>query len=97
VLTLVVLTWWTTVTTEFEVFPGLIQVLIALTALTWLWIVASASFAADHRQFLPKIGLLVVLLYTYLLGWQATEVNLEKFFTEFGDIFRIFCRCLAVG
>jgi phosphonate transport system permease protein len=88
------LIFWTRSTTEFAPFPGLEIGLIILTVLFWLWTLASAVFTARRSRFTPGLGLIIVLVYTYLLGWQATEVNLRKFFTEFPDTFRIFTRVM---
>ena len=88
------LTYWAHITTEFEPFPGLITVLLILALLFWAWVIVSAVLAARQRRFAPAMGLIVVLAYTYILGWQATEVNLQKFFTEFPDTFNIFTRVM---
>jgi phosphonate transport system permease protein len=93
VLTLVqlALIYWTSVTAEMEVFPGMIPVLGVLLGIWWTWQAASAVNKATKKQgFLPAIGLASILAFTYIIGWQATEINVEKFITEFPDTFRIF-------
>lgn len=84
------LLYWARTTHEFEVFQGLFVVLVALAVAFWVWVGASAARQAAGRRLANGTGLAVVLAFTYLLGWQATEVNLRKFFTEFPDTFRIF-------
>ncbi len=91
---MILLLIWAQTTTEFEVFPGLIAALIVITVLFWLWVMASAVRRASGGQFAPTLGLILVLSFTYLLGWQATEVSLQKFFTEFSDTFNIFTRVI---
>lgn len=88
------LIYWSTRTHEFEVFPALVPVLVVLTVLFWIWVAGSAARAAVGERFFSTLGLLVVLLYTYLLGWQVIEVDLQKFFTEFPDTFNIFTRVI---
>jgi phosphonate transport system permease protein len=84
------LVWWADTTHEFPSFPGLTTVLIVLTVLFWLWIIGSAVRNAVGRPFLRVVGAALLLAFTYILGWQATEVDLVKFFTEFDDTFYIF-------
>lgn len=84
------LIYWARTTHEFEVFPGMMVTLIVLTVAFWIWVAASAARQAMGKQLANGLGLAIVLIFTYLLGWQATEVNLRKFFTEFPDTFRIF-------
>ncbi|GAB4483220.1 MAG: hypothetical protein Kow00124_32530 [Anaerolineae bacterium] len=93
-ITMGLLLWWTNTTHEFEVFPGMIPALIVLAALFHVWQIASAVRSAIQKKFLPTIGLLVVLAFIYLLGWQVTEVDLQKFFTEFSDTFNIFTKVM---
>jgi phosphonate transport system permease protein len=93
-VTMAALIYWTSVTSEFKVFPALIPLLIGLLALFWLWVIANAIKMATHERFVPLLGLLLVLLFTYFLGWQVTEVNLVKFFTEFSDTYNILTRIL---
>ncbi len=88
------LIFWARSTHEFEVFPGLIVALVALLALFWLWLLFSAALTAGGRSLPPALGLTLVLAFTYLLGWQATEVNLRKFLTEFPDTFSILTRVM---
>jgi len=88
------LLYWTRTTHEFEVFTGMLPALATLAALFWLWVIGSAVAAASGRNFAPTLGLLIVLGYTYLLGWQVTEVNMRKFLTEFPDTFNIFRRVI---
>lgn len=89
-LMMIGLIFWVNVTIEFTPFDWLMPVLIVLAALFWLWQLLSAIWLAGARKFTPSLGLILVLVFTYLIGWQATEVNLKKFFTEFPDTFRIF-------
>lgn len=91
---MVLLIIWARVTHEFEVFPGMIPVLIVITVLFWAWILAQSVVIAGGRKFAASLGLILILAYTYLLGWQVTEVNLRKFFTEFSDTFNIFTRVI---
>ncbi|NDJ52969.1 MAG: phosphonate ABC transporter, permease protein PhnE [Chloroflexi bacterium] len=89
------LLYWAQVTTEFEVFPGLWIVLLVVAILFYVFTIFSAvSLAGDAEKFYPRIALILILSFTYLLGWQATEVNLQKFFTEFSDTFDTFSRIL---
>lgn len=92
---MVVLLYWAQVTSEFEVIPALWWVLGTFAALFYLWTIAAAIVLATRKaSFLPQLALILVLAFTYFLGWQATEVNLTKFFTEFGDTFDTFSRVL---
>lgn len=88
------LVYWANVTSEFKVIPILIPLLIGLLILFWLWVIVNAMKSAVHERFFPMLGLLFVLLFTYFLGWQVTEVNLVKFFTEFSDTYNILTRIL---
>ncbi len=81
---------WTSTTKEFRAFNGLIEVLIGIAALFWVWVIFSAVKQASGQRFTSGLGLAIILIFTYFLGWQATEINLYKFFTEFPDTFRIF-------
>ncbi len=85
---------WASRTHEFVAFPGLILALSVMAGLFWLWVLISAVHASQQRRFAPNLGLILILAYTYLLGWQVTEVDLHKFFTEFPDTFNIFTRVI---
>jgi len=87
---MVLLIWWTSTTHEFVVPKLLVPVLIVLLAVFYVWVIFSAVMRASRRTISPALALVIVLGFTYILGWQATEVNLVKFFTEFSDTFRIF-------
>ncbi len=91
---MVSLTFWARETHEFEVSGGLITAVIVLAALYWAWVITSAVFTAMKRRFAPNLGLVIILGFTYVLGWQATEIDLVKFFTEFSDTFSIFSKVL---
>lgn len=92
---MVVLILWARTTHEFEAFPGMLAVLAVIVSIYWLWVIVSAVLLAAHRRVIVRsLGLIALLLFTYLMGWQATEVNLEKFFTEFSDTFNIFTRIM---
>ncbi len=88
------LVWWAETTHEFDLTRGIAPVLIILTGLFWAWVIGSAVMTAQNRRFTPTAGVLLVVLYTYLLGWEVTEVNMQKFLTEFGDTFNILQRVL---
>ena len=93
--TMVLLVMWARVTHEFEAFTGMIGTLIVIVALFWLWVIVNAVWLASKRRpFAGALGLICVLGFVYLMGWQVTEVNLEKFFTEFPDTFSIFTRVM---
>ncbi|MGF1505800.1 MAG: phosphonate ABC transporter, permease protein PhnE [Anaerolineae bacterium] len=65
--------------------------LIAFAVLFWVWQAAAAALkTAGRRRAAPVVGAGALIGFTYLLGFQATEVDLEKFITEFPDTFRIF-------
>ncbi len=89
-----VLLWWVGVTKEFEPFTGMQLVLGVFLGLLYLWLIASAYRVSSNATFAPVVGMALVLAFVYLVGWQATEVNLHKFFTEFSDTGRIFTRIL---
>jgi len=89
------LLYWANVTSEFEILLRLWLILGVILGLFYLWTIASAVYLSSRKsRFLPQMGLVLVLVFTYLLGWQATEVNLVKFFTEFDDTFGTFSRIL---
>ncbi len=85
---------WARTTHEFEIFQGILIVMLVALVLFWLWQIVSAVWGATNRKFASSWGLILVLIFTYFLGWQATEVNLRKFFTEFSDTFTIFTRVM---
>ncbi len=85
---------WVPTTSEITVVPGLITVLIILAGLFWLWVLVSAVFAAGKRRFAPTLGLILVLLFTYLMGWQATDINLREFFTGVPSTFKLLTQVL---
>jgi len=91
---MVALILWAQATREVDLQPGTEIILIVSTVAYWLWAIASAVSHARERNFLPTLGLILVLAYTYVLGWQVTEVNLKKFFTEFSDIYPIFTKVM---
>lgn len=93
-LSMLGLIFWVSSTVEFEVFRGLIGILIGMLAVFWLWLIANAYLAAQGKTFVNSFGLILLLVFTYLIGWQATEVNLRKFFTEFPDTYRILTRVM---
>jgi len=93
--TMILLVLWARVTHEFEAFAGMIDVLIVIIAVFWIWVIVNAVWLASKgRAFIGALGLACLLGFTYLMGWQVTEVNLEKFFTEFPDTFSIFTRVM---
>jgi phosphonate transport system permease protein len=92
---MVLLILWARTTHEFEAFTGMLVVLTVLVGVYWLWVIVSAVLLASRsRVIVRSLGVTVLLLFTYLMGWQATEVNLNKFFTEFSDTFNIFTRIM---
>src|SRR5574341_1694720 len=86
--------WWVQTTTEFEVFPGMLPLLSVTAGLYWLTVLGSAVTSALGIQAGRSTPFVLVLIFTYLLGWQAIEVNLDKFFNEFPDTFNILTRVL---
>jgi phosphonate transport system permease protein len=91
---MVALIFWVRTTHELELQAGTEIILVVSAVAFWIWSIAAAVSHAMERSFLPTLGLVLVLIYTYVLGWQVTEVNLVKFFTEFSDIYPIFTRVM---
>lgn len=91
---MVLLTLWVSTTSELQVFDGLTTILAVLIGLFWLSILISIVTSAKAKRRQSSFWLLPILFFMYLLGWQATEINLYKFFAEFSDTFRIFNRIL---
>lgn len=88
------LVYWAETTHEFRSFAQLPLLLTILAVLFWLWTIGSAIRNANGEPFARALGGALFLAFTYILGYQATEVDLQKFFTEFDDTFYIFSAVL---
>jgi len=89
------LTFWARGLREVNLRPDTELILIVTTVGFWLWAIAAAALHAAQRPFfLPMLGLVLILGYFYVLGWQVTEVDLRRFFGEFSDTFDIFSKVI---
>lgn len=95
IFVMVALLYWARTTSEFEVAVSTWLLLVLMLIAFYLYTIVSAvALAGGARTFYPGISLVLALGFAYVLGWQATEVNLQKFFSEFDDTFTIFARVM---
>lgn len=63
-------------------------------ALFWAWNILDAYRLAQDQRSLTGLGLLLPAIIIYFIGWQVTDVNIDRLITRFGDVQVVF-RALA--
>src|SRR5205814_10521120 len=61
-----------------------------LVGLLWLWNIFSAVRFAEGRPSPAAPLIITLVLFSYLMGWFVTEINMEKLVTKFPRTFQIF-------
>lgn len=84
------LLYWANTTSDLALAPFIQIALFLLAAVAWLWQILSAIAATAKRTFAPTAGLVLALLFFYVMGWQASDINLLKLFAPTPDTLKIF-------
>jgi phosphonate ABC transporter permease subunit PhnE len=89
VITLVLLVEWAVV--NFKVGytiagPVITSWLYLLIALFWVWNVLDAHRLANGMRPMNWLGYLLPAIIIYYIGWQVTDVNLDRLASRFKDI-----------
>lgn len=61
-----------------------------ILALFWVWNVLDAYRLARGHATDNRLGLLLPALLIYLIGWQVTDINLDRLVTRFQDVQVVF-------
>jgi|YNPNPStandDraft_1061719.scaffolds.fasta_scaffold14891_1 phosphonate transport system permease protein len=59
-------------------------------ALFWVWNVWDAYRLARQQSTYNRLGFLLALIIIYLIGWQVTDINLDRLVTRFQDVQVVF-------
>jgi phosphonate ABC transporter permease subunit PhnE len=59
-------------------------------ALFWLWNIFDAYRLARGQATFDRLGLLLAIVIVYVIGWQVTDVNLDRLVTRFKDVQVVF-------
>lgn len=91
-LMLVGLLVWSQMGALVELSRTMFIFLTATTVVYWLWNVYDAYRSAQGKPLPIVQMILIAALFSYVLGWRVTQIDTEKFFTEFPRTFRILTR-----
>jgi phosphonate transport system permease protein len=92
-VSMVVLFYWATTTTDVSLSDPFKYSLLALIVLFWVWQIAAATAASRNTRWAFTggiVGILGFLLFLYLLGWQATEIDFARLFKPSPETIKIF-------
>ena len=59
-------------------------------ALFWAWNVFDAYRLARGQPTYDRLGLLLAVVIIYVIGWQVTDINLDRLVTRFNDVQVVF-------
>lgn len=62
----------------------------SLLALFWVWNVIDAYSVARRQTTFTRWGWLAPILIIYLIGWQVTDINVDRLVTRFKDVQVVF-------
>ncbi len=75
---------------EMELSWGNTSWLWLVLALFWAWNVVDAYRLAHDQPSLTGLGFLLPAIIVYYIGWQVTDINLDRLITRFQDVQVVF-------
>ena len=88
--TMVGLSFWRRHVAEINPLAGiseeLLILLLAIMGVVYIWSIWDAYRTAAGRPMPLRLLLVLGALVTYIIGWDVTEINLQKAVSEIGDV-----------
>ncbi len=84
-----ILIYWAQDNFRMAVTGGTKMALWALLGCFLVWNIVDAYRRARHQASSDLLGLLLPILIIYIIGWQVTDVRLDRLVTRFGNALKI--------